>query len=64
MCYLFIGLVFDICNNTLLGGAVLTVAYSPDGNETGGIQLLGNSLPEGEYNAHVNYLKFIMLFCL
>ncbi|XP_072932182.1 uncharacterized protein [Epargyreus clarus] len=28
-------------------GAVLTVAYSPDGNETGGIQLLGNSLPEG-----------------
>ncbi|CAH2037842.1 unnamed protein product, partial [Iphiclides podalirius] len=29
------------------GGAVLTVAYSPEGNENGGIQLLGNSLPEG-----------------
>ncbi|CAH2106635.1 unnamed protein product [Euphydryas editha] len=28
-------------------GAVLTVAYSPDGNETGGIQLIGNTLPEG-----------------
>ncbi|XP_073945071.1 uncharacterized protein isoform X2 [Choristoneura fumiferana] len=29
------------------GGAVLTVAYSPDGNEAGGIQVLGNTLPEG-----------------
>ncbi|XP_045448949.1 zinc finger protein 41-like, partial [Melitaea cinxia] len=29
------------------GGAVLTVAYSPDSNETGGIQLVGNTLPEG-----------------
>ncbi|XP_032520278.2 zinc finger and SCAN domain-containing protein 31-like isoform X2 [Danaus plexippus] len=31
------------------GGAVLTVAYSPDGNESGGIQLIGNTLPEGSF---------------
>ncbi|XP_063618273.1 uncharacterized protein LOC134791227 [Cydia splendana] len=30
----------------LRGGAVLTVAYSPDNNEAG-IQVLGNTLPEG-----------------
>ncbi|XP_049869063.1 zinc finger protein 471-like isoform X4 [Pectinophora gossypiella] len=30
------------------GGAVLTVAYSPE-NEAGGIQLLGNTLPEGTF---------------
>ncbi|CAK1595877.1 unnamed protein product [Parnassius mnemosyne] len=29
------------------GGAVLTVAYSPENTENGGIQLLGNTLPEG-----------------
>ncbi|XP_045771876.1 zinc finger protein 853-like isoform X2 [Maniola jurtina] len=29
------------------GGAVLTLAYSPDANDGGGIQLIGNSLPEG-----------------
>ncbi|CAH0751004.1 unnamed protein product [Diatraea saccharalis] len=30
------------------GGAVLTVAYSPDANEAGGLQLVGqNGLPEG-----------------
>ncbi|XP_023943695.2 zinc finger protein 382 isoform X2 [Bicyclus anynana] len=29
------------------GGTVLTLAYSPDGNENGGFQLIGNSLPEG-----------------
>ncbi|XP_068631660.1 uncharacterized protein [Battus philenor] len=29
------------------GGAVLTVAYSPEANENGSLQLLGNSLPEG-----------------
>ncbi|XP_046959562.1 zinc finger protein 649-like isoform X3 [Vanessa cardui] len=31
------------------GGAVLTVAYSPDGNDGGGIQLIGNTLPEGTF---------------
>lgn len=32
----------------LSGGAVLTVAYSPDANDGSGLQLLGNTLPEGE----------------
>lgn len=32
----------------LLGGAVLTVAYSPEANDGSGIQLIGNTLPEGE----------------
>ncbi|XP_050346290.1 zinc finger protein 649-like isoform X2 [Nymphalis io] len=31
------------------GGAVLTVAYSPDGNDGGGFQLIGNTLPEGTF---------------
>ncbi|CAH0719543.1 unnamed protein product, partial [Brenthis ino] len=31
------------------GGAVLTVAYSQENNETGGIQLIGNNLPEGTF---------------
>ncbi|XP_026490866.2 zinc finger protein 649-like isoform X2 [Vanessa tameamea] len=31
------------------GGAVLTVAYSPDGSDGGGIQLIGNTLPEGTF---------------
>lgn len=29
------------------GGAVLTVAYSPETSEAGGIQVLGNALPDG-----------------
>lgn len=35
------------------GGAVLTVAYSPDANETGGIQLVGNTLPEGRHQSNI-----------
>ncbi|XP_026317485.1 zinc finger and BTB domain-containing protein 14-like isoform X2 [Hyposmocoma kahamanoa] len=31
------------------GGAVLTVAYSPEANDGSGIQLLGNTLPEGTF---------------